>query len=174
MAYQQGFANVFYSAATVQTGAATVTNVSVPWDTQFRGQDYVGRPYVLIQPSLGRDPGLYVFNGTQYLFGINYEDFGKLVSADSTFTVVYNASAAVSVPSGATVWTGGQKVTGLSTIPANTNAVYVIVEAASSSGGSGVTSVNGKTGAVVISATDITTGTFAAAQLVSATSSHIS
>lgn len=43
--------------------------------------------------------------------------------------------------------------------------MYVIVEAASSSGGSGVTSVNGKTGAVVISATDITTGTFAAAQL---------
>lgn len=158
--------NVFYSAAYVTTGTTVDAQVTVSWDTQFRDADYIGRPFVLIQPLGGRDPGLYVFNGSQYVFSIGYEDFGKLVSGDAKITVVYMANSDVTVTSNQTVWTGGLTMSGVTTIPANTNAVYVLTESATADAVAGeVKTVNSKTpdanGNVQLAASDVGAATAA-------------
>jgi hypothetical protein len=109
------------------------------------------------QSSANYNAGLYVFHNQRWQFCIPYTDINDFIIAGGSIDLYLDLTASKTAPSGATVYRNGVK-SSATTLTAESNVVWAAIAANPTSGAvAGVASFNGRTGAITLTAADIST-----------------
>lgn len=164
----------FYVSVLVNVSGSANAPSSAPFVNNFGNAQ--SQAAVVLAPTVANaalEKGLYVQVAGAFKLALKSIDLAAQMEAGASIAVYSDLAADFTIPTGTNVFKNGVATTATTIPAAQPNVVWAVCTPGGASGGGDVTSVNGKTGAVVLGAADITTGVFAAAQIPAAAAAAV-